>query len=284
VIIEPDGSCTLRGDNGGAEFLDLILLDEPDAVIASLRSWRERDWWYEHPWDEGGVLVNLGTRELVFFGGFTLVRTIPMRRRYVQALGAVWAGWQVRWAWRHTADILDPIGLAPEPFDVPLPPAEWADAGLTKVPSTDRYGHLLSVRDPAGNLRLHWAPHWGLRQTLTAGPAILSRIGPGGTRLTLPDPVTWGDGAHIDLNARSLACWSRDGLQPPPDLDRTWPGWRLSLDDDRYENQVAQCGGALVMAEPPLEQTISEMIDSLGWLYVPPSPGERVFIETALRR
>jgi len=282
VIIEPDGSWTLRGHRWAAEDLDLMLLQEPDAVIASLRTWEECDWFYDDVWAEGGVLVNAGPRELVFFGGFTLVRTIPMRRRYVELLGAVWAGWQVRWAWRHTADILGPVGLTPDRPDLgPALPVEWVDAGRATAPSADLYGHVLSVRDPAGKLRLYRARHWALRQVLTAGQGILVRIGPGRATLALPDPASWGDGAHIDVSSRSVACWSRDGLLPPPELDRDWPGWRLRFDEDRYENQVAECGGALVMPEQPLEQTVAEMIDSIARMPMPAD--KREFIETALR-
>jgi hypothetical protein len=41
VIIEPDGSWTLRGSRWAAEFLDVELLDDPDTVISRLRDWPE---------------------------------------------------------------------------------------------------------------------------------------------------------------------------------------------------------------------------------------------------
>jgi hypothetical protein len=151
VIIEPDGSWTLRGHRLAAEGLDVTLLAEPDAVIAYLRRWEERDWWYDEIWAEGGIVVDASTRELAFFGGCELVRTIPMRRRYLDVLGAVWAGWRVRWAWRRTADILGAIGLAAHPAGgAARPPVEW-DPRRRRYPSAP--GHLLSCAQRARRCR-----------------------------------------------------------------------------------------------------------------------------------
>jgi hypothetical protein len=281
VIIEPDRSWTLRGHSWAAEYLDVDLLNEPEAVVANLRQYEERDWWYDEIFAEGGVVVDVGTRELVCFGGYELVRTIPMHRRYLEVLGAVWAGWQVRWAWRRQAGILGAVGLADHPAGRERLPLEWADKGNVADSWPDLYDHVLSVRDPAGNLRLHLARRRAVRDVLVAGPAIAGTTGAGRATLALPDPGTWGDGAHIDLGTRSLTYWTRDGLVPPPDLDSTWPGWQLRFDQDRYENQVAECGGALVMPEPPLGETVAAMIDAIGRLRMPPP--RREFIECALR-
>lgn len=281
VIIEADRSWTLRGHSWGAEYLDVDLLNEPDAVIAHLRDYQVRDWWYDEIFAEGGVVVDAGTRELVCFGGFELVRTIPMHRRYLEVLAAVWAGWRVRWAWRRQADILGAIDLVDGPADRHRLPLEWADKGNVADSWPDLYNHVLSVRDPAGKLRLHLARRRAVRDVLVAGPAIVGTAGPGRATLAQPDPGTWGDGAHIDLGNRTLTYWTRDGLVPPPDLDSTWPGWQLRFDQDRYENQVAECGGALVMPEPPVGETVAAMIDAVGRLSM--RPPRREFIERALR-
>jgi hypothetical protein len=281
VLIEPDGSWTLRGHRWAAEGLELMLLAEPDAVIGHLRRWEERDWWYDEIWAEGGIVVDAGRRDLTFFGGYELVRTIPMRRRYLDVLGVVWAGWRVRWAWRRTADILDPVGLAAWPAEGPARlPLEWGGTGGPPRPQLDVYCHALSVRDSAGTLRLYWGPRRAVRAVLAAGPAVVTGTGPGQPRLTWPDPATWGDGAHVDLRTRTLTYWSIDGMVWPDPAD-AWPGWRLRFDEDRYENQVAECGGALVMPGPPLPETIEEMTSAAERLKIPSS--QREFIGSALR-
>jgi hypothetical protein len=281
VIIEPDGSWTLRGHRFAAGGLDVMLLADPDAVLASLRRWEERDWWYDEVWAEGGILVNAGSRELTFFGGYELVRTIPYRRRYLDVLSVVWADWQVRWAWRRTVDILDAVGLAAYPADaVARPQMEWGGVDGTLRPHLEVYCHVLSVREAAGTLRLNWAPRRTVRALLTAGPGALATTGPGQPGLTWPDPGTWGDGAHVDLTTRTLTYWSIDGMVWPGPGD-AWRGWQLRFDEDRYENQVAEFGGALVMPGPPLSQTIAEMTSAADRLML--SPGQRELIGSALR-
>jgi hypothetical protein len=66
-----------------------------------------------------------------------------------------------------------------------------------------------------------------------------------------------------------------------PDPGDAWPGWRVRFEEDRYENQVAECGGALVMPGPSLSETIAEMTSAAGRLML--SPGQREFIGSALR-
>lgn len=185
VIVEQDGSWTLQGHPRAAEFLDVTLRNEPEAVVSHLRIWEKCEWLYDEVFAEGGVLVNAPTRELVFFGGIELVRTIPMRRKYLEVLAAVWAGWRVRWAWHRTADILGAVGLAASYSLIdPSQPVQWDDA-----PGGPVLYHR--VRDRAGKLRLHRARHRAVRQVLVAGPAILNTIGPGRQTLALPDPMSW---------------------------------------------------------------------------------------------
>lgn len=83
------------------------------------------------------------------------------------------------------------------------------------------------------------------------------------------------------MSARTLVYWTVHGMVPLPDPAAAWPGWQLRFDEDRYENQVAGCDGALLMPGPSPEEVVAEMADSVSRLYL--APRERDFIRAALR-
>ena len=112
--------------------------------------------------------------------------------------------------------------------------------------------HLVSVVNADGQLRF-WPLWWGV-SSARHGDALLDLLpGKGSTRIRLGQiPV---GGVHVDCRSRRVGVWYTDDPQNVFDrLPTLWPGWQTECWDDRYEEHVARCAGALSVPELDLAQ------------------------------
>jgi hypothetical protein len=107
--------------------------------------------------------------------------------------------------------------------------------------------HLISVVDADGQLRF-WPLWWHLSKAWH-GPALLDKLpGPGISRIklgTIPE-----GGAHIDVRRKTLGAWqTADTMGFFHALPELWPGWQTEVWEDRFEEHVKRCAGALRVPE-----------------------------------
>ena len=107
--------------------------------------------------------------------------------------------------------------------------------------------HLISVVDADGQLRF-WPLWWHLSKAWH-GPALLDKLpGPGIRRIRL-GKIPEG-GAHIDVRRKTLGAWqTADTMGFFHALPELWPGWQTEVWDDRFEEHVKRCAGALRVPE-----------------------------------
>jgi hypothetical protein len=124
-------------------------------------------------------------------------------------------------------------------------------------------------------LRLHYS-HWGADQVcsaLVAGPAAAGRFIAAQHRCD--DPVSgwlddvWAEGgAVVDHTARRLFFYG-DQLRDSctglvPGLAGLWPQWRVEFWEDRYEEQLARCDGAVTVPGTDPAGALDEVVSRLG--------------------
>jgi hypothetical protein len=64
-------------------------------------------------------------------------------------------------------------------------------------------------------------------------------------------------GAHIGVGAKTIGAWqTADGMGIFQALPELWSGWRTECWEDRYEEQVARCGGSLPVPDLDLNARI----------------------------
>ncbi|HEY8480553.1 MAG TPA: hypothetical protein VIL71_12040 [Spirillospora sp.] len=71
-------------------------------------------------------------------------------------------------------------------------------------------------------------------------------------------------GLHVDVPARTAGVWvgtSCTGLVPA--LDELWPGWRVEFWEDRYEEQLARCEGAVTVPAHDPVAALDEVMSAL---------------------
>lgn len=250
LIVVREGQYDLRYSHWAANTLPRDLFWGPRHAIAfAVAQSAAGTEWLNDVWAEGGAVIDLDRRVFRLFGGEDLRYDVPLRRLYLALLGIVWQGWDVGWAHEGIAELADYVGHPREkvitaghertttPDLQPPRQADWVDV-------------VASVRLVDGSLRLFPLAGETEGYYLMMGPRLASAATsrPGMRRLSLAEwPSTFPTaGFHLDLGAKRLFYWT--ARDQPGVISRVairWPGWAVSWLHDRYEDQLAACGGAL---------------------------------------
>jgi hypothetical protein len=222
---------------GGCRMLD-ALIGGPELALRYARSLRrcEKDEWTAPSWCDGGALVDFDRHRVLFFGDSFMVE-MPARRAVMSVLPALWPDYTIGWAYDGTTELAGYVGaeLGPDPWD--------QKPTLRLARGRNHMCHLVSVVGFDGQLRF-WPLWWHLSKAWH-GPALLDKLpGTGITRIKL-GKIPEG-GVHIDVPRKTLGAWqTADTMGFFQALPGLWSGWRTECWDDRYENHVEACGGAL---------------------------------------
>lgn len=184
----------------------------------------------------GGVLVDLDRRRMLFFGE-ELAVTMDERRAILSVLPHTWPGYEVGWAYGGTDELVDYVG------DERYWERGRSGVRLHRVYNQSDLCHVLSVVHPEHGLRL-MPLTWGYSAAWRGSELASSLPYKGATKMRrtmIPE-----SGVHIDVGRRVVGVWATSEARGLFDLmPELWPGWWTECWDDRYEEQVARCGGAL---------------------------------------
>lgn len=217
------------------------LIGGPQLALRYAQSLRRcaKNEWVDPLWADGGAVIDLDRRRLLFFGDELMVE-MSERRALMSVLAAVWPGYAIGWAYDGTIELAGYVGaeLRPQTWDH-QPEPQLAD-------DPNELCHLVSVVDTNGRTRM-WPLRWGDLGVAWHGPAVVERLpGRGVRRLTL-GAIPEG-GLHIDMRRNMLGLWQTADLagvfQALPAL---WSGWQTECWEDRFEQQALRCNGALRM-------------------------------------
>ena len=226
---------------GGCRMLD-ALIGGPELALRYAASLRrcEKDEWCDPTWADGGAVVDLDRRRVLFFGEPLMVE-MNERRALMEVLATVWPGYEICWAYDGTAELAGYVGaqLRPDTWD--------RQPNLKLARGRNHLCHLISVVDADGQLRF-WPLWWHLSKAWH-GPALLDKLpGPGIRRIKL-GKIPEG-GAHIDMRRKTLGAWqTADTMGFFQALPELWPGWQTEVWEDRFEEHVKRCDGALRVPE-----------------------------------
>jgi hypothetical protein len=221
----------------GCRILD-ALIGGPELALRYAQSLRHcpKGQWVDPLWADGGAVVDLDRRRVLFFGDELMVE-MDERRALMSVLAAVWPGYSIGWAYDGTAELAGYVGAE-------LPPHSW-DKQPTLRPADDRNSlcHLVSVLDSTGQVRM-WPLWWGL-SAAWHGPALLGKLPGRGVRSLALAKIPEG-GVHVDVSRKTLGAWhTADTMGLFRALPDVWSGWRTECWEDRFEEQAARCDGSL---------------------------------------
>jgi hypothetical protein len=205
----------------------------------SLRPRAEHEW-VSPIWADGGALVDLDRRRLLFFGDELMVE-MAERRAVMAVLAGVWPDYAIGWAYDGTTELAGYVGAE-------LPRYSWDQRPKLRL-ADDRNAlcHLVSVVDGAGRVRM-WPLWWHLNKAWH-GPALLDRLPGRGFPALILGKIPEG-GVHIDVRRKLVGAWqTADTMGIFEAVPKLWPGWHAECWEDRFEEQVVRCKGVLRLPE-----------------------------------
>lgn len=274
VLIE-GGRPEIYFSRWGAPSIPAVLLSGPETTIAYVRALIPDDDLQDCVWAEGGVVLNLDRRELLFFGGGRIETTPYLRRPLLLALRACWPGWSVEWARFGIADLALSLG-----WEVgKVLDTEFDDPKL--LHSSDPLIHERAVRvayelkHTKSIFSVQWSDgdvldYWLAPLTdaaLSLGPRLLELLK---GLLTTALPREWdanipGSGAFVDATTQAIWTWDRGELDPRKlaAIARRWPGWHVDGHVEGLVRQVLLSGRDPAAVTLPEERAISELVEEL---------------------
>lgn len=285
VIIE-DGAIDIYYSHWGAMYVPEVVIDGPEATRAYIRD--------EAPttgslmndiWAEGGILLDMDRRSLLFFGGENIRFSPPWQRIFLHMMRSVWQGWSVAWAARGIVDIgaypgvaeslrIDPASLIQSRDRV----IEQAyDAAKIRNPHENPWIYtVITVTWEDGQVA-DYTFDSALDGYLLFGPdllVILREREPD----TLPREEDSGaityfnapdqdprEGVYINMASRTM--WVMHYRPPysvkPESIEQIWHGWSVN---ERFEGlgyQVALSGRSSALVAAPYNQVEEEIIGDL---------------------
>ncbi|WP_245233836.1 hypothetical protein [Mycobacterium sp. PS03-16] len=235
---------------GGCRMLD-ALVGGPELAVRYVESLRRcpKDEWVSPMWADGGAVVDLDRRRLLFFGD-SVMTEMNERRAVLQALSVVWPGYEIGWAYDGTVEIAGYVGAE-------LRPEVWDRKPKVKLArGRGHLCHVVSVIDAAGQLRF-WPLWWHLSKAWR-GPTLIDDLpGNGVSRLRLRK-IPEG-GCHIDIPRKTMSAWQTADtmgiFQALPELS---PGWQTEVwrtgSKSTSPDAGERCGWRSSMS-PPVRRT-----------------------------
>ncbi|MFD0275313.1 hypothetical protein ACFVHB_15605 [Kitasatospora sp. NPDC127111] len=238
IVVREDGTHELYR-SGRAVGIDLDLLNGPDAVLAMLPDLRQDGWWLDDIMAQGGVLLDLGQKVLLFFAWEGPSAELRHRAAAFELIRATWQGWQVRWLYDGAAELRAYVGLDPEFVrcrESALWPAPFLAPGDEDLAWPDPDGVVVTV----GTDHCHVASG-AFDNPVREGASLFDRLADapehGVCRLHV------NSGVHLDLARRRLGWWSLPSSPQAYEVPRLWPGWTVEFWQDDWQRHVRASGG-----------------------------------------
>ena len=249
LVVERPGSYELYYSHWRANALDQDLFWGPEVALASIRahvSVAEGAEWLDERWCEGGAVLDLARRHLLWFGGEDVMYDVLLRRVLQGVMRERWPGWSIAWAAEGITDLARYVG---EPVG-PLLVLEKDRRRPKRVDLGEPgRGTIISARTPSG-LGLRSTTLW---DAAFAGEALVRALGRTVDRLPFAPDGPPLHGIHLDLVERTVGAWSAlDLADAARRLRDAWPGWTTTFRGDRFEAQVEACAGRLEL--PPIAE------------------------------
>ena len=271
LIILEKGIYTLYYDHWAANSLDSYLFWGPDRAVSYFRSHEKsgEDYWLDTVWCEGGAVIDLDKKVLLFFGGEDIYYDVLLRRMYLKLMVYMWPGYEIRWAYNGILDLADYVhyqGADLNDQDTAYTKdMAWVNR-LDDHDAKDLEGILSIKKD--GKVTLH--PFYGYdacEHLLLAGEGVLheaeKRVGLAQFVFPNASPeegTQFVAGIHIDSPSKTLFFWR--GAPQSTIIDKLtglWPGWAIIDLKDDFEEQEALTDGLLTFTLASEKQLLAQL-------------------------
>lgn len=266
LIVVEDGEFLLRYDHWVANRLDDVLFWGADYALRYFEAQEtiDAEGWLDDVWAEGGAVLNLDEKHLLWFGGEDIMYELPLRRAYLNLQKQVWQDWTIEWAHRGIVDLAEYVNV---PKEKVLSECEKSPLEMKlRMPERKSWIRALgSVRNSEGQIRLFPLadfPEYYLRD----GEDLLrqcEKIG-GLEKIVWIDWEENGDfpqgGFFIDEKYKTVEFWQTTNCpNTVAELKSIWENWDVIWRQDDYEFQMQKLADRVVL--PEIDET--RLIESL---------------------
>lgn len=256
LITVESGEYTVRYDHWCANRLDEILFWGAGYALEFFDAQEQvgDEGWLDDVWAEGGAVLDLDKKHLLWWGGEDILYELPLRRLYLKLQAKVWNGWTIEWAHRGIVDLAEYVGY---PKEKVLSNGENSDepveVKLAEKPSwATTLGNLETVE---GESKL-FVLNYDCENYLFNGTNLIAQC----RALLGLKKIIWTEweenrefpqgGFRIDEKHKSVEFWSvRDCPNVVPELKKLWDGWEIVWHQDNYEFQIEILGERVVLPE-----------------------------------
>ncbi|WGU96326.1 hypothetical protein QJQ58_08845 [Paenibacillus dendritiformis] len=263
LIVVRNGSYQLYYSHWCANTLPRDLFWGPEETLAFMESQQPVEEWLDDRWAEGGAIMDIDHKVLLWYGGEDIMYDVHLRRQLFALMQTLWSGWELRWA---KAGIVDMAKYLNYPLEH-VRSVEYA-ADLTSVIEPEPKGGFIrmisSIVFPDGELRIF--PLSGtFDEYVLAGPSsLIQALHPtlGQRQLQVAE---WSEefpdqGFHLDTRRRTLDIWYAGADSDIIAQMRTcWPDWTVTDLADQYEVQSVLTDNAVMFTPTPQSKLITQL-------------------------
>ncbi|WP_448321041.1 hypothetical protein [Streptomyces sp. CO7] len=237
IVVHGNGTHELYR-TGWAVGIDLDLLDGPAPVLAMLPELRQDGWWLDDNMAQGGILLDLGRKVLLFFAWEGPSTELRHRAAMFELIRAAWPGWEVRWLYDGPAQLRAYVGLDPGDVrcrEANLDLAPFLAPGDADLTGPDPGGVVITVRTGHCHVASDAFDH-----PVREGLALLDRLSAAPRHERCHLHVN--SGVHLAPERRHLGWWSLSSTPRAYRVPESWPGWTVEFWQDNWEWHVEADG------------------------------------------
>ncbi|GIO08088.1 hypothetical protein J31TS6_41160 [Brevibacillus reuszeri] len=218
--------------------------------------------WLDDVWAEGGAVMDVDKKKLVFYGGEDILYNIPLRNLYLKLMRKIWHGWEIDWAYEGIVDLAAYVGYPKEKV-VKNRENDVNDTSLAPPEEKDWVDTVASVTYCEDETLL-FPLCGGVEVYLSDGPKMIDKINKsyGYKTLSLSE---WSQdfpvgGFHLDLKVRRLEFWHAYDLPNLSEqLSVKWSDWEVIDHYGNYELQCKRTDGRLLFQRVDQQQLLEKL-------------------------
>lgn len=254
LITVENGEYTIRYDHWCANRLDKILFWGIGYALEYFEAQDKvgEEGWLDDVWAEGGAVIDLDRKHLLWWGGEDIIYDLFLRRVYLKLQIKIWADWSIEWAYRGVVDLAEYVGYSKK--KVLTNRENSIELVDLKIPDKKTWVRTLgSIKFANDEVRI-FPLFENTKNCLYNGTTLvnqcLDEIG--------LESLVWADweeegqfpqgGFWIDEKNKIIEFWDvKDYPNDLENLKEIWEDWDLIWHQDRYEFQLKKLKNTIIL-------------------------------------